>query len=119
MMPGGLYCPRLHDWKSHTESVSDCRNSVLDHIALLRDHGGENSGFHRGYPMPIVQITLIEGREEEAVKNCLKAVARAVSETLGAPLPSIRVVANVVPASHWAVGDRTKDEIALAPQETK
>jgi 4-oxalocrotonate tautomerase len=69
--------------------------------------------------MPIVQITLIEGRDEDAVKNCLKAVARAVNETLGAPLASIRVVANVVPATHWAVGDRTKDEIALAPQETK
>jgi 4-oxalocrotonate tautomerase len=88
-------------------------------MTLAGDHGGANSGFQRGYPMPIVQITLIEGREEEAVKNCLKAVARAVSETLGAPLASIRVVANVVPAAHWAVGDRTKDEIALAPQEKK
>lgn len=64
--------------------------------------------------MPIVTISIIEGRSEEAVKACLKAVAHAVHDTLGAPLESIRVIANAVPAAHWAVGDRTKDEIAAA-----
>jgi 4-oxalocrotonate tautomerase len=62
--------------------------------------------------MPIVHISLVEGRSDEAVKACVKAVARTVHETLGAPLETIRVYATQVPGAHWAVGDRTKDEAA-------
>jgi len=61
--------------------------------------------------MPIVQISFIEGRDPESVRRCVKAVARAVHETLGAPLETIRVFASGVPAAQWAVGDRTRDEI--------
>ena len=64
--------------------------------------------------MPIIQISLIEGRDEATVKACLKAVARAVHETLGAPLASIRVYAMETPATHWVIGDQTKDELAAA-----
>jgi len=64
--------------------------------------------------MPIVQISLITGRDETTVKRCLKAVARAVHETLGAPLETIRVIAYQLPASQWAVGDQTRDEIDAA-----
>lgn len=60
--------------------------------------------------MPIVHISLVEGRSDEAVKACIKAVARTVHETLGAPFDSIRVYATQVPGAHWAVGERTKDE---------
>jgi len=62
--------------------------------------------------MPIVHISLVEGRSDEAVKACVKAVARTVHETLGAPLEAIRVYATQVPGAHWAVGERTKDEAA-------
>ena len=34
------------------------------------------------------------------------------SQMIGAPLESIRVYATQVPAAHWAVGERTKDEPA-------
>jgi 4-oxalocrotonate tautomerase len=61
--------------------------------------------------MPIIQITLVEGRDPEAIKRCVKAVARTVHETLGAPLPTIRVAVHQVPGAFWAVGDQTKDEI--------
>lgn len=61
--------------------------------------------------MPIVQISFIEGRDPESIRRCVKAVARTVHETLGAPLETIRVFASGVPASQWAVGDRTRDEI--------
>jgi 4-oxalocrotonate tautomerase len=64
--------------------------------------------------MPIVQISLIAGRDEASIKRCLKAVARAVHETLGAPLETIRVIANQVPSTQWAVGDQTRDEIDAA-----
>ncbi|VVE20161.1 tautomerase family protein [Pandoraea soli] len=62
--------------------------------------------------MPIVHIQLVEGRDDATVKACVKAVARTVHETLGAPLESIRVYATQVPAAHWAVGEHTKDEPA-------
>jgi 4-oxalocrotonate tautomerase len=62
--------------------------------------------------MPIVQITVVEGRDAAALKNCVKEVARTVHKTLGAPLATIRVIiVHQVPASLWAVGDETRDEI--------
>jgi 4-oxalocrotonate tautomerase len=61
--------------------------------------------------MPLVQISYVEGRDPESIKRCIKAVALVVHETLGAPLDTIRVIASAVPASAWAVGDRTRDEI--------
>lgn len=60
--------------------------------------------------MPIVNISLIEGRDSAAVTACVKAVARTIHETLGAPLNSIRVIATEIPAAYWAVGDQTKAE---------
>jgi 4-oxalocrotonate tautomerase len=60
--------------------------------------------------MPIVHISLIEGRDSKAVSGCLKAVARTIHETLGAPMSSIRVIATMVPAAYWVVGDQCKDE---------
>ncbi len=61
--------------------------------------------------MPIIHISLVEGRDDAAIKACVKAVARTVSETLGAPLSTVRVFATQVPGAHWAVGEATKDEI--------
>lgn len=67
--------------------------------------------------MPIVQISLVEGRDDAAVKACIKAVARTIHETLGAPLETIRVVVTTVPPTHWAVGDRTKDELSASASQ--
>jgi len=61
--------------------------------------------------MPIVQISIVEGRDPAAVKRCAKEVARTVHQTLGAPLDTIRVMVHQVPAAPWAVGDETRDEI--------
>ncbi|WP_020423980.1 tautomerase family protein [Cupriavidus sp. WS] len=61
--------------------------------------------------MPIVRIDMIAGRDAETIKHCLQEVARTVHRTLGAPLNSIRVIANELPATHWAIGDKTRDEI--------
>lgn len=61
--------------------------------------------------MPIVHIEMIAGRDADTVKHCLQEVARVVHKTLGAPLSTIRVIASEVPATHWAIGDRTRDEL--------
>jgi 4-oxalocrotonate tautomerase len=64
--------------------------------------------------MPIVEIKLVAGRDEAAIKRCVKAVARTINESLGAPLETIRVIGIQMPAQRWAVGDQTRDEIDAA-----
>ncbi|QRG66572.1 2-hydroxymuconate tautomerase [Brevibacillus choshinensis] len=61
--------------------------------------------------MPIIQITMLEGRDQETVEQCMRNVARTVHESLGAPLSSIRVIVNEVPPNRFAVGDRLKSEM--------
>lgn len=64
--------------------------------------------------MPLIQITLIQGRDAAAVTECARQVARAVNKSLGAPLERIRISINEVPATHWLVGDRSKAEMDAA-----
>jgi len=64
--------------------------------------------------MPLVQLTIIEGRDPAAVGACARQIARTVHETLGAPLERIRVIVTEVPASHWLVGDQTRAEMDAA-----
>jgi 4-oxalocrotonate tautomerase len=61
--------------------------------------------------MPIIQITVVEGRDPEDIKRCVKSVARVVHETLASPLATIRVTVLQVPPAFWSVGDQTRDEI--------
>lgn len=61
--------------------------------------------------MPLIQITMVQGRDEGTVTQCAKEVALAVHRCLAAPLESIRVVVNQVPASQWIIGERSKAEI--------
>lgn len=60
--------------------------------------------------MPIVQITLVEGRDTELMSECVREVARTVSRVLNAPLPSIRVFIHLTGPALFAVGDKTKLE---------
>jgi len=41
--------------------------------------------------MPLIEIHMLEGRDEETKKKLLGAVTRAVHESIGSPLSSIRV----------------------------
>ncbi len=41
--------------------------------------------------MPLIEVHMIEGRSAEQKKALLEAITRAVHESIGAPLPSIRV----------------------------
>ncbi|MBK1787952.1 tautomerase family protein [Prauserella cavernicola] len=60
--------------------------------------------------MPIVQITLVKGRDSALVEDCVRRVARTVSDSLDAPLGTVRVVVNEVEPQHFAVGDRLKSD---------
>ena len=67
--------------------------------------------------MPIVQITLVEGREESLMSECVREVARTVSRVLNAPLSSVRVYVNLTKPALFAIGDKTKLESQGSPSE--
>lgn len=54
--------------------------------------------------MPLVQISIMEGRSQEKIDAMMKNVTTAVSESLDAPKENVRVVVTEVPKTHWAIG---------------
>ncbi|GMA49703.1 hypothetical protein GCM10025857_10600 [Alicyclobacillus contaminans] len=58
--------------------------------------------------MPLVQISILEGRPQEAKKRLIEAVTEAVVHTLDANPGAVRVLLYEVPAAHWGVGGVTK-----------
>lgn len=60
--------------------------------------------------MPLVEVTLVEGRSPEQLRTLVSALTDAVESAVAAPRPSIRVVLREVPATHWAAGDVTVAE---------
>ncbi len=57
--------------------------------------------------MPLIEVTLVEGRTAEQLRALITGLTRAAVEAVGAPLASVRVVVREVPATHWAAGDVT------------
>jgi 4-oxalocrotonate tautomerase len=60
--------------------------------------------------MPMVFVSVREGRSPESIRKMISAVTSAVAESLDAPAASIRVVVTEVPLTHWATGDVTLQE---------
>jgi 4-oxalocrotonate tautomerase len=60
--------------------------------------------------MPVIQMTLVQGRDNEVIETSIKNVARTVAESLNAPIESVRVIVNEVPANRFAVGTLLKSE---------
>jgi 4-oxalocrotonate tautomerase len=54
--------------------------------------------------MPVVTIQLLEGRNEEKIKEVIKNVTEVVSKTLDAPKEIVRVLVSEVPKTHWGIG---------------
>ncbi len=61
--------------------------------------------------MPIIDITLLEGRDLATKKILMREVTDAVEKSLGSPRSSIRVLVRDVPKSHFSVGGIPKDEL--------
>ena len=64
--------------------------------------------------MPIVEVTLVKGRTPEELRAMITAVTMAVSQTVAAPVSSIRVIIREVPTTHFAAGDVTIAERTAA-----
>jgi 4-oxalocrotonate tautomerase len=57
--------------------------------------------------MPLVEVTLVEGRTPEQLRTLISKLTAAVVDAVGAPQANVRVVLREVPATHWAAGDVT------------
>jgi 4-oxalocrotonate tautomerase len=57
--------------------------------------------------MPLIEVTLVEGRRAEQLRELISGLTRAAVDAVDAPVESVRVVIREVPATHWAAGDVT------------
>ena len=60
--------------------------------------------------MPIIEVTLIEGRPPEKLRTLITRLTDAAVEAVDAPRESVRVILREVPATHFAAGDVTVAE---------
>lgn len=60
--------------------------------------------------MPLIEVTLVEGRRADQLRELISGLTRAVVDAVDAPVDSVRVVIREVPATHWAAGDVTVAE---------
>lgn len=58
--------------------------------------------------MPIVDITLIEGRPAAKKQAMIEKVTDAIQDSLGAPRESIRIIIREVPGAHFAVAGKAR-----------
>ncbi len=54
--------------------------------------------------MPLVEISLIEGRDAETKKRMISEVTDAIVRTSGAPAEVVTVIIRDVPESDWGSG---------------
>jgi 4-oxalocrotonate tautomerase len=57
--------------------------------------------------MPLIEVTLVEGRSAEQLRALISGVTQAAVAAVDAPVDAVRVVIREVPATHWAAGDVT------------
>ncbi|HEX9538368.1 MAG TPA: tautomerase family protein [Streptosporangiaceae bacterium] len=57
--------------------------------------------------MPLVEVTLAEGRTPEQIRSLIHELHEAVIRAVAAPPENVRVIVREVPATHWAAGDVT------------
>ncbi|GEL18765.1 2-hydroxymuconate tautomerase [Pseudonocardia asaccharolytica] len=69
--------------------------------------------------MPLVEVTLVEGRTPEQIRALISELTKAVERSVAAPLESIRVVVREVPTSHFAAGDVTIAERRAGQDEER
>lgn len=57
--------------------------------------------------MPLVEVTLVQGRSPQQLRTLISELTDAVETALEASRATIRVVLREVPDTHWAAGDVT------------
>ena len=57
--------------------------------------------------MPLVEVSLVEGRTPEQIRSLIHELHEAVVRALAAPPANVRILVRELPAAHWAAGDIT------------
>ena len=60
--------------------------------------------------MPVIDVTLAEGRSPERLHAMVERLTEAAVDALDAPPESVRVILREVPRTHFAVGGTTLAE---------
>lgn len=70
--------------------------------------------YRSGWPVsvPVVTISILEGRDAARKQALLREVTEAVVRTLDVPRGSVRVLLQEIAPAHWAVGGVSKAEAA-------
>lgn len=67
--------------------------------------------------MPLIEVTLVEGRTAQQLRDFMHRIHLAAVATLDASPASVRVIIREIPATHWAAGDETLAERRAATAE--
>ncbi|MFC2167436.1 2-hydroxymuconate tautomerase [Acidobacteriota bacterium] len=62
------------------------------------------------YRMPLIEVHMLEGRTTEQKKALLAAITDAVHESIGSPLPTIRVWIQEMSKKEYMVAGRLAEE---------
>jgi 4-oxalocrotonate tautomerase len=66
--------------------------------------------------MPLVEVTIAEGRSAAQIRAMMHEVHEAVLRTVDTRPEHIRVIVREVPRTHWATGDLTIAEMRAKEQ---
>lgn len=57
--------------------------------------------------MPIIQVSLVEGRSDEQLRALIRGLTDAAVEAIGAPVDTVKVILTEVKPTHWGSGNNT------------
>ncbi len=57
--------------------------------------------------MPIIQVSLVQGRSEQQKEALIHALTESVHESIGAPRESVRIILVEVPNTDFGIGGKT------------
>ncbi len=69
--------------------------------------------------MPIMEVTLLEGRDVNQKREFTAAVTEAAVETLGVAPSQVRIILREIPAAHFAVGGISKADAVSSTKKTR
>lgn len=61
--------------------------------------------------MPIIRVSMMEGRTAQQIEEMIQAVTEAVHRTLDAPAESVRVLVDEIPKTHWGIAGKTAKKL--------
>jgi 4-oxalocrotonate tautomerase len=64
--------------------------------------------------VPLIEVTVAEGRSASQIRDMMHEVHNAVLRTVDTRPEHIRVIVREVPRTHWATGDLTLSEMDQA-----